>query len=503
MSVLSESRASAAGIGLVCRGLTKTFPGVRALDGVDLEVRYGQVEVVLGENGAGKSTLMKILSGAHAADAGSMTLDGAPYRPDTPRAAIASGVVMIHQEMNLVPDLSVAENIFLGRQHQRNGRIQYGEMNRAAAELTRRVGLTADVSTPVSRLSVAAQQQVEIAKALSLDARILILDEPTAALGAAESERLFEIIDELRADGVGFVYITHRLREVARVGDRVVVMRDGQRVAGWDRADVEIDELVEAMVDRTVDQVYPEPREPDDGELLRVDGLGREGAFSDVSFTVRPGEILGIAGLVGAGRTELARALFGAEPADRGRIVVDGREMRIRAPVDAISAGIVLVPEDRKAQGLVLGMSVQDNIALPSLKDVAQGGVVRRSGVKRLVDELARRLDLRGQPGQAAGTLSGGNQQKAAIAKWIPKNPRVVIFDEPTRGVDVGAKVSIYRLIDELSRNGVGVIVISSELSEVLGLARRVLVLSHGHQTGLLEREEATEERVMTLAVSG
>nr|WP_246220879.1 sugar ABC transporter ATP-binding protein [Phytoactinopolyspora mesophila] len=488
---------------MVCRDLTKAFPGVRALDGVDLDVRYGNVEVVLGENGAGKSTLMKILSGVQPPDAGSMHLDGEEYRPSSPREAMAAGVAMIHQEMNLVPGLSVAENIFLGRQPTRRGAVDYAEMNRAAATIVRRVGLKVDVTRPVGRLSVAAQQQVEIAKALSLDARILILDEPTAALGAEESERLFEIVDELRSQGVGFVYITHRLREVERVGDRIVVMRDGRRVADWDRADVAVDALVEAMVNRAVDQVFSDPNEPDDDELLRVERLGREGAFTDVSFALRRGEVLGVAGLVGAGRTELARALFGAEPADEGRIVVDGRPARIGSPADAIRAGIVLVPEDRKAAGLVLGMSLQDNIALPSLRGLAERGIVKKSRVRQMMQTLAGQLDIRGRPTQAAGTLSGGNQQKAAIAKWIPQRPRVVIFDEPTRGVDVGAKVAIYTLIEELSREGVGVIVISSELTEVLGLARRVLVLSHGRQTGLLERDEATEERVMALAVSG
>ncbi|AYY13898.1 sugar ABC transporter ATP-binding protein [Actinobacteria bacterium YIM 96077] len=405
--------AGAAG-GLVCRGLTKSFPGIRALDGVDVDVPYGSVEVILGENGAGKSTLMKILSGVHGPDSGSMTLDGQEYRPATPKAAIAAGVAMIHQEMNLVPGMSVAENIFLGRQPRRRGGVDYREMTRAATDIVRRVGLRVDVTRPVGSLSVAAQQQVEIAKALSLEARILILDEPTAALGAEESERLFEIVDELRADGVGFAYITHRLREVERVGDRVVVMRDGRRVASWDRADVDVDTLVEAMVDRTVDQVYPEPRAPESGELLRVEGLGRAGAFSGVSFTLHRGEVLGIAGLVGAGRTELARALFGAEPADRGRIVAGDRELEIASPIDAIEAGIVLVPEDRKASGLVLGMPVQDNVALPSLRDLTDGGVVRRSRVRDMARNLAQRFDIRGRPGQAAGTLSGGNHRRIA-----------------------------------------------------------------------------------------
>jgi ribose transport system ATP-binding protein len=489
--------------GLSCLGLSKAFPGVRALDGVDLDAPRGQVTVLLGENGAGKSTLVKLLSGVYEPDSGAMSLDGREYRPSGPRDAMSSGVAMIHQEMNLVAGLSVAENIFLGRQPRRGAFIDYREMNRAARDVLARVGLRVDVTAPVQRLSVAAQQQVEIAKALSLDARLLILDEPTAALGAEESERLFAIIDELRADGVGFIYITHRLAEVSRVGDRVIVLRDGRRVAGWERADVDTDQLVEAMVARTVDQVYPDPPQPQGGEILRVENLGRSGAFSDVTFSVRRGEILGIAGLVGAGRTEVARALAGAEPADHGRILVDGKPVTITSPRDAIEHGIVLIPEDRKSAGLVLDLSLQENVALPSLKALARGGVIRSAATRRLVTDLAGRLQLRGRLTQTARTLSGGNQQKAVIAKWMPLRPRLVIFDEPTRGVDVGAKTAIYRLIDELASAGVAVIVISSELPEVLGLARRVLVLSHGTQTGLLNRNEATEENVMALAVSG
>ena len=486
---------------LRCRGLTKTFPGVTALDHVDLDVHGGEVVVLLGENGAGKSTLVKLLSGVYAPDDGEMVLDGQPYRPAGPADAIAAGIGMIHQEMNLLPLLSVAENIFLGRQPRRGPRIDLQRMRADAEEVLDRVGLHVDVTTPVGRLSVAQQQQVEIAKALSLDARLLILDEPTAALGAEESERLFEIVDELRAQGVGFIYISHRLQEVARVGDRIVVLRDGARVAGWDTADVPVERLVEAMVGRTVDQVYPDPPTPRPTEVLRVEGLGRTGAFEDVTFTLHEGEILGIAGLVGAGRTELARALFGAEPPDRGRMVVAGRELRPGQPDDAVRAGIVLVPEDRKADGLVLGLSLRDNVVLPSLRELASRGAVTPRRTGRLAAELAQRLGIKGRLSQPAGTLSGGNQQKAVIAKWLPRDPRVVIFDEPTRGIDVGAKAAIYDLIHELAEAGVGVIVISSELPEVLGLSHRVLVLSHGRQAGLLDRADADEETVMSLAV--
>jgi ribose transport system ATP-binding protein len=373
------------------------------------------------------------------------------------------------------------------------------------ARLTRgyldRVGLQVDPATPVRRLSVAQQQQVEIAKALSLDARVLLLDEPTAALGDEETAALFALIEELRAQGVGFVYISHRLGEIARIADRIVVLRDGERVAAFDHADVPVDRLVEAMVGRAVDQVFPDPPEHDGEVVLRVTDLARDGVFQGVGFELHRGEILGIAGLVGAGRTELMRALFGADPADRGSIEVAGRSVVLRRPEDAVEAGIVLVPEDRKGQGLVLGLSVQDNLALPSLEQLATRGAVTTPTLRRLTERITRQLQLRGRPGQSARTLSGGNQQKVVIGKWLERRPQVVLFDEPTRGVDVGAKAAIYAVIRGLADQGVGCVVVSSELPEVLGLSNRVLVMSRGRQTGLLTRAEADEERVMTLAV--
>jgi ribose transport system ATP-binding protein len=489
--------------GLLCRGLTKRFPGVVAVDGVDLDVEPSKVLILLGENGAGKSTMARIISGVYRPDAGDMSLDGQPYQPVSPRDAIANGIGMIHQETSLLGRLSVAENIFLARQPTRGGLVDHGAMRAAARTYLDRVGLRVDPATPVARLSVAARQQVEIAKALSLDARILLLDEPTAALGRDEAERLFGIVADLREQGVAFVYITHRLAEVPRVGDRVVVLRDGRRVAGWDRADVPPEELIEAMVGRTVDQVFPEPPPPQEEEVLRLENLAVAGAFEGVSFSVRRGEILGIAGLVGAGRTTLARTLFGAQRPTAGRILVEGRPVRFRHPADAVEAGIVLVPEDRKEQGLVLGLSLQDNVALPSLEHLAARGLLRDSAIRQLAERMSARLAIRGRLRQPARTLSGGNQQKAVIAKWLPRDPRMIVFDDPTRGIDVGAKAAIYRLIEELAGRGVGVLLISSELPEVLGLSHRVLVLSRGRQTGLLDRAEAEEGRVMSLAVSG
>jgi ribose transport system ATP-binding protein len=488
---------------LACRGITKRFPGVVAVDHVDLEVEPGKVTILLGENGAGKSTLARVIAGVYRPDDGSMTLEGRPYEPSGPGEAMAAGIGMIHQETSLLPNLSVAENIFLGRQPRRGPVIHNRAMRDAARRQLDRLGLEVDPATPVGRLSVAARQQVEIAKALSLDARILILDEPTAALGGEEVDRLFGLIGDLRSHGVAFIYVSHRLAEVPEVGDRVVVLRDGKRVASWDRADVPVEQLIEAMVGRTVDQVYPEPPAPQADEVLRVEGLSRRGAFSDVSFTVQRGEVLGVAGLVGAGRTRLARALFGADPAEGGRILLEGEPLVLGSPADAVAAGIVLVPEDRKEQGVVLDLSMQDNVALPSLDELTTAGVLRPATLRRLARELARRLDIRGRLRQPARTLSGGNQQKTAIAKWIHRHPKVVIFDEPTRGVDVGAKAGIYQLIRDLAAGGTAILVISSELPEVLGLSNRVLVLSRGRQTGLLDRSEAEEERVVTLAVSG
>ncbi len=489
---------------LEARGLTKDFPGIRALDEVDLTVRRGEVIALLGENGAGKSTLVKLLSGVHQPDAGELRLRGEPYTPQRPADAIDAGIGMVHQETNLLLGLSVAENIFLGRLPLARGMVDYPALRRAAHEQLTRVGLgDLDPDTPVGKLSVAVRQKAEIAKALSLDAALLILDEPTASLSQQDAEVLFTLIDELAAEGVAFVYISHRLEEVPRVGDSVVVLRDGRRVAMWDHGDVASEEIVHAMVGREVTRKYPEPPATVGAEVLRVEGLTRAGAFEDVSFTVHAGEIVGIAGLVGAGRTEVARVIAGADRADRGTFSLDGRRIRVRSPEQAIGHGIVLVPEDRKDQGLVLDLLVRDNVTLPSLEQETRAGVVRPAALSRLSALLAGEVDLRGRPEQSARTLSGGNQQKVVVAKWLPRGPRIVIFDEPTRGVDVGAKQAIYQIIHRLCAQGVGIIVISSELPEVLGIAHRVVVLAKGRRTGEVPRAEADEQTVMRLAVKG
>jgi ribose transport system ATP-binding protein len=488
---------------LRCQGLRKRFAAIQALDGVDLEVARGQVVALLGENGAGKSTLVKILSGVHHPDEGQLWFDGEPYQPGDPSAAMQRGIGMVHQETNLLPALSIMENIALGRlPTTRRGTIDYRRLETEARTQLDRVGLgELDPGTPVRKLSVAAKQKVEIAKALSLDARLLVLDEPTAALAQEDADLLFGLIDELRADGVGFIYISHRLYEIPRIADAIVVLRDGAQVASWGSGTVPTEEIIQAMVGREVDEQFPDPPDTVAEPLLEVRSLHRAGAFSDVSFTLHRGEILGIAGLVGAGRTELARAIFGADPIDGGQLVLDGRALRVRSPAAAAAAGIVMIPEDRKEQGLALEQPVMDNATYPMLDRL--GPIVRPSVLRQLTEQLAARVELKGSPTQPAGTLSGGNQQKVVIAKWLPRDPEVVIFDEPTRGVDVGAKQAIYRLITELAEQGRGVIVISSELPEVLGLAHRVLVLSRGKLTGDLPRDRATESAVMTHAVEG
>ncbi|HWT26109.1 MAG TPA: sugar ABC transporter ATP-binding protein [Solirubrobacteraceae bacterium] len=489
--------------GLVVRGVSKRFGATQALDHIDLDVRPGEVVALLGENGAGKSTLSNIIAGTFAPDTGKMTWRGRPYAPAEPGDAIAAGVGMIHQELRLLPDLSVAENVFVGRWPERGGKVDYAQMNRRAAEQLHRLGLDIAPTRAVRSLRVAAQQQVEIAKALTLDAQLLLLDEPTAALGAEETEQLFAVIDQLRAEGVSFVYVSHRLEEIARIADRVVVLRDGRWVASHDSAQVPVEQLIQDMVGRTLEQIFPDTGAPAGGDVLRVEGLtSADGAFRDVSFAVRQGEVLGIAGIVGAGRTELVRAIAGADPVAGGSVEVAGQALRPGDPAAAIRAGVVLVPEDRKAQGVVLDLPIEDNIAVCNLDRLAEQGWVRPAKVRAVAEEAIARLRVKGAPEQPVRALSGGNQQKVVIAKWLERRPRVIILDEPTRGIDMGARAAIYEVIADLARAGMAVIVVSSELEEVLGLAHRVMVLSRGQQRGVLDRAEATDHAVMELATT-
>jgi ribose transport system ATP-binding protein len=489
--------------GLTVRGVSKRFGATQALHSVDLDVRPGECVALLGENGAGKSTLSNIIAGVFPSDTGEMTWDGQPYAPTAPGDALDAGIGLIHQEMRLLPDLSISENVFVGRQLVSGGRIDTKEMDRRAKEQLERLGLDVSPRRLVRTLRVAAQQQVEIAKALALNARLLILDEPTAALGSEETDHLFEQVDALKAEGVSFIYVSHRLEEIARICNRVVVLRDGQWVTSFESAQVPVRQLVEAMVGRSIENVFPDLTPPGEREALTVSGLtAPDRSFADINFTLNHGEILGIAGIVGAGRTELVRAIAGADTVESGTVTVEGKQLKPGDTREAMNAGVVLIPEDRKAQGVVLDMSIADNVALANLESVAgPGGFISPRKVKDVATEACKIMTVKGRVEQAARTLSGGNQQKVVIAKWLERKPKIVILDEPTRGIDVGARESIYDVIVGLAAQGMAVIVVSSELEEVLGLSHRVLVLARGQQKGILDRADATDVAVMHLAV--
>jgi ribose transport system ATP-binding protein len=488
---------------LSVRGIAKSFDTNQVLSGIDLDVHEGELVALLGENGAGKSTLSSIIAGLIKPSTGTMSWEGQPYDPISPGAAIESGIGLIHQEMRLLPDLSIAENVFVGRLLMRQGRIDRDEMNRRAAEQLKRLGLNVPPTTLVRTLRVAAQQQVEIAKALTLKARLLILDEPTAALGGDETDRLFAQINQLREQGFSFIYISHRLEEIARIADRIVVLRDGRLVATHGSAKVPVNILLENMVGRSVDRIFPKTDPPTGKEVLRIDKLsGANGAFRDVSFSVNAGEIFGIAGIVGAGRTELVRAIVGADPIASGKIEIDGKAVHLKEPGDAIKAGVVLVPEDRKGQGVVLDHTVAANLALGNYDRLAPDGWLTPLKVTSFASDAIRRLGVKGRAQQKIRFLSGGNQQKVVIARWISRAPKVFILDEPTRGIDVGARAAIYETIAELARGGMAVVIVSSDLEEVLGLSHRVLVLARGIQQGILQADEASNVAIMELATA-
>lgn len=483
-------------------GIRKTFPGVVALDGVDFDLRRGEVHVLLGENGAGKSTLIKMLSGAYHPDGGRVLVDGTEVHIRGAQDAERLGIATIYQEFNLVPDLTVAENIFLGRQPRRLGMIDRKTMEADAEVLLKRVGVNVSPRARVRELGIARLQMVEIAKALSLNARVLIMDEPTAVLTSEEVDKLFAIVRSLREEGVGIVFITHHLEEIAALGDRVTVIRDGKSV-GQVPATTPEDELVRLMVGRSIEQQYPRERGDTGPALLKVEGLTRDGVFHDISFEVHAGEVVGIAGLVGAGRTEVVRAVFGADPYDKGAVKVSGAALKGHDVGAAMAAGIGLVPEDRKGQGLVLDQSVEENLGLVTMRSATRGGLVDLKGQRAAAARIAEQLGVR-MAGlhQQVRTLSGGNQQKVVIGKWLLADTRVLILDEPTRGIDVGAKVEIYQLVNELTAQGAAVLMISSDLPEVLGMSDRVLVMAQGRIAGELDADEATQDSVMALAVT-
>ena len=486
---------------LSLRGIRKSYGSISVLHGIDLDIYPGQVVALLGENGAGKSTVSNVISGTVQPTAGDMTWLGAAYAPRTPREAIDAGVAMIHQELKLLPELSIAENIFLGRYLTKFGRIDRAAMEERALFGLRRLGLNIPPSRLVKGLSTANQQLIEIAKALTLNAKLLILDEPTAALGGEETQLLFRQIERLKADGVAIVYISHRLEEIRQIADRIVVMRDGAKVQAFNSGNVPIRTIVEAMVGRSLDRMFPAVPIPSDEVMLQVSNLtSPSDRFRNISFTVKRGEVFGIAGLMGAGRTELMRALTGADPIKSGTVHLNGQDITPRSPIDSIRAGMVLVPEDRKHQGVVLDHSIANNIAYANLAELAKGGWITNRAVKSFADGFIQKFGVKGRSGQNAGELSGGNQQKVVLAKWLARGPKVVVLDEPTRGIDVGARSSIYELIMDLARNGVTVLIVSSDLEEVLGVSNRIMVMAQGNQTGILDRKDASDLTVMELA---
>jgi rhamnose transport system ATP-binding protein len=487
---------------LVLEHATKRFGAVRALEDGSITLHPGEAHALLGENGAGKSTLVKILAGVHGADSGQLLIDGAPTVFSGPTASREAGVSIIYQEPTLFPDLTVAENIFMGRQPLRVGRrIDRATMNRQANELFTRLGVQLDPDRVARGLSVADQQLAEIAKALSLNARVLVMDEPTAALTNVEVERLFEVIRTLCSQGAAVLFISHRLEEAFAICQRVTVMRDGRFTRTARIEDVTVDDIIRSMVGRDLDAMFPKSETEPGDVVLDVRQLTREGVFSDISFQVRRGEIVALAGLVGAGRSEVARAVFGIDRRTSGTVRVLGQELPNGSPVAAMNAGVALVPEDRRQQGLVMEMSIDQNVALASLTRLRRFGLIRRSTERDLATRWAGRLQLKyARLRNTVSTLSGGNQQKVVLGKWLARNPSLLIIDEPTRGIDVGTKAEVHRLIDELVAGGMAVLMISSELPEVLGMADRILVLREGRITADFSRGDADESSVMRAA---
>jgi ribose transport system ATP-binding protein len=483
--------------------ITKSFGGVHALKDVSFNVRPGEIHTMVGENGAGKSTLMKILSGAYQKDSGNIRIDGEEVHIANPHMGRKLGIAIIYQEFALAPDLTVAENIYLDHLGSRKGFINWSRLYRDAGEVIKSVGFDINPRSKVGDLTVAYRQVVEITKALSENAKILILDEPTAVLAPRETEQLFKVLKKLKQQGVSIIYISHRLDEIFRIADIVTVIKDGAVTGTVNPADVNTDDIISMMIGRKLTAMFPKRDCQIGEEVFGAENITRGREVRNVSFSVRAGEVLGVAGLVGAGRTETMRAIFGADPKDAGKITLDGRRLRIKSPTDAVRAGIGLLPEDRKEQGTILAMSVRKNVTMPSLwSRFARFGFIKQAEEKKTTRELIEKLAIKTNSTETDVTdLSGGNQQKVVLAKWLGTDCRVIILDEPTRGVDVGAKVEIYNLINELAGAGLAIIVISSEMMEVIGICDRALVMREGRIQGVLEKDELTEENIMTLAI--
>ena len=501
---------AADGFVLEMRNITKAFPGVLALDGMNLKVRAGKVHVLVGENGAGKSTLMKILSGTYSIDGGEILFKGEELSSQNTAAALARGISMIHQELSPVLDMTIAENIFLGREPTLAGKgplsrfVDFRRMNADTHALLDRLGLKYTPDTRMRDLSIAAMQLIEIVKAISREASLVIMDEPTSAISDTEVAMLFCQIADLKASGVAIIYITHKMDEIFQIADDITVMRDGQFVAAGPASDYDANKLISQMVGRTISNIFPKEEVPIGDVVLSVENISRQGVFEDISFSVRSGEILGLAGLIGAGRTEVARAIFGLDACDGGTIRLNGTALKITSPAQAISHGIAMVSEDRKAEGLVLCRSVGENISLANLKKFASGLFISEMQEETAAQRMIKMLQIK-TPDTAmiVENLSGGNQQKIVLAKWLLGDLKLLILDEPTRGIDVGSKSEIHRLMTEFARQGLAIIMISSELPEVLGMSDRVVVMSEGRVAGELTRSEADQESIMRLATGG
>lgn len=482
-------------------GISKRFHGVQALQKVDFSAELGQVTALVGENGAGKSTLMKILAGIHKRDEGEILLNGQPVKIDSPLAAMHNGISVIHQELNVLPNLSIAENIFVGREKKKGLFVDSDYYRQRTLELLKQVDLNVDPNTEARYLSTAQKQMVEILRAISSEAKIVVMDEPTSSLTKRETDVLFKIIRTLKQNNVGIIYISHRMEEIMELADRVVVFRDGRRVGALDRTELSENAIINMMVGRELNEIFAKRPAPIGDVVLEAKNLS-VGYVRDVSFQVRAGEILGFSGLVGAGRSETMRLIFGVDKMDAGEVWMEGKKLDIRSSGDAISAGIALVPEDRKEQALILGMDIRENISLAILKKLRNGMFVDGQQQSDLAENYVKELRV-ATPSirQRVKNLSGGNQQKVVLAKWLASKPKVLILDEPTRGIDVGAKQEIYSLMSDLAAQGMAIIMVSSELPEILGMSDRIVVMHEGRVKGELKREEATQERIMQMAI--
>lgn len=483
--------------------IIKSFNGVEVLHGIDFSLRAGTVHALMGENGAGKSTLMKVLAGVHKCDDGEIWLKGKKTEIQSPRHAQELGIAMIHQELSPVPEMTVAENIFLGREPRKGLFVDYKKMYADTEKLLGEMKVRVSPRAKIGRLKVADQQLIEISKAISLNADIIVMDEPTSAITDQEVEILFKTIADLKKKGTGIIYISHKMDEIFRIADDITVLRDGTYVNSWEAKDIDNNTLIKNMVGRELNEIFPKIKVPAKDVVMEVRHFTKENQFEDISFLVREGEILGIAGLIGAGRTELMNAIFGLEKPDSGEVFFEGRKVEIRRPSDAIRHGIAYVTEDRKNEGLVLEMGVGQNITIASMKMLSSGMFIKRQEEKKTIDDQIRALRIKvHSPRQLVGKLSGGNQQKVVLAKWMMKNPKLLILDEPTRGIDIGAKSEIYKLMGEFVEKGNSIIMISSEMPEAMGMSDRILVLSNGRLSGELSREEFAQEDIMKMAVS-